>query len=156
MYVKPSGHPVQWSEHCLYALHNWCTFAAITALAAVSVISQQSSFFCSLFISVGVTINFEHISTSGLKYNVISEFSPSVFLKEREHFGCVTSFSVTFNVGACAVNTWILFPVANLSPQMYSVTRLPTRRERFAYKPTLKDNFTKLSKKVEVKLHTFL
>jgi len=42
------------------------------------------------------SLSFDHIATSGLKSDIIFEFSAPVFLHRRRHFGRATPFSAIF------------------------------------------------------------
>ena len=63
--------------------------------------------------------SFDHITTSGLKSDVIFEFSASVFLRASD---AIFGDFCDDNDCTWAVSTLILLPVANLSPEINSVT----------------------------------
>ena len=67
--------------------------------------SQFDAAFCLVMRS------FDHITASGLKFDVIFEFSDTIFGDFCDD-----------NVGACAVSALILLLVVNMSPKMASDT----------------------------------
>jgi len=92
--------------------------------------------------------SFDHITTSGSKFVVIFEFSVPVFPIKTRSFRARDTIIADFcddNVCACAVSTFILLTVVNISSKMDSAISISCVTETVAVRRCFSPNYRDVS-----------